>query len=266
MQLPIYQVDAFTDTLFKGNYAAVVPLQQWLPPEVMQAVAAENNLSETAFILLESDGRYAIRWFSPLSEIDFCGHATLASAFVLFRLYPELNCIRFTAAAVGELKVERGADGRISMCFPRLDPEPVATADIPEALLDGLSVMPQQVLVSRQAWFAVYSDEQSVLQVQQQPELLKLLAPRDVVVTAPGIKSDFVSRYFWPANGGLEDSVTGSIHAGLAPYWADRLGRQHLLAFQASSRGGRLDCVVTEQQVQISGSAVLYLEGQIYLP
>lgn len=264
MQLPIYQVDAFTDTLFKGNYAAVVPLQQWLPVELMQSIAAENNLSETAFVLRGEDGRYAIRWFSPLTEIDFCGHATLASAYVLFRLQPGLRSVTFTAAAVGELEVSLEEDGRISMRFPRFDPESVA--EVPSALLAGLSLPPERVLVNRQAWFVVYADEQSVLQVEQDPEQLKRLAPRDVVVTAPGTRSDFVSRYFWPANGGLEDMVTGSIHAGLAPYWADRLNKRELLAIQASSRAGRLGCVVQGGHVQISGHAVLYLEGRIHLP
>ena len=264
MQLPIYQVDAFTDTLFKGNYAAVVPLQYWLSAELMQSIAEENNLSETAFIVAGDDGRYAIRWFSPLCEVDFCGHATLASAFVLFRQQPELDTVIFSAPAVGELKVSREADGRISMRFPRLEPEPVT--EVPAALLAGLSLPPVQVLVNRQAWFAVYDDEHSVLEVQPDPEQLKSLAPRDVVVTAPGDRSDCVSRYFWPSNGGLEDMVTGSIHAGLAPYWAERLGKTELLAIQASSRGGRLDCVVQEDHVQVSGLAVLYLEGQIYLP
>ncbi|MEH6493532.1 PhzF family phenazine biosynthesis protein [Halopseudomonas sp.] len=264
MPLPIYQVDAFTDTLFKGNYAAVVPLPQWLPSELMQSIAAANNLSETAFVVEQAPGRYNIRWFSPLSEIDFCGHATLASAFIVFRLYPELTQLTFYAEAVGDLVVTQDASARISMRFPRLDPQPVA--EVPAALLAGLSLPPQQVLVNRQAWFAVYADEQSVLQVEQDPEHLKQLAPRDVVVTAPGRQSDCVSRYFWPANGGLEDMVTGSIHAGLAPYWAGRLGKSELLAIQASSRGGRLDCVVAADHVQISGHAVLYLEGQIHLP
>lgn len=264
MQLSIYQVDAFTNTLFKGNPAAVVPLQQWLGAEVMQSIAAENNQSETAFLVQGDDGRYAIRWFSPLTEIDFCGHATLASAFILFRLQPELAEITFSADVVGDLQVSRELDGRISMRFPRLDPAPVE--EVPAALLSGLSLTPLRVLANRQAWFAVYDDEQSVLQVQQDPAQLKLLAPRDVVVTAPGSQSDFVSRYFWPANGGLEDMVTGSIHAGLAPYWSAQLGKAELLAIQASSRGGRLDCAVHDDHVQISGHAVLYLEGLINCP
>lgn len=264
MQLPIYQVDAFTDILFGGNYAAVVPLADWLPAELMQAVAAENNLSETAFVVRQADGGYAIRWFSPLAEIDFCGHATLAAAFVLFRLNPDVPVLRFRAAAVGELSLSREDDGLIHMDAPRLAPEPVA--EPPALLFDGLSIRPDAVLVSRQAWFAVYADEGQVRAVEQDPELIRQLAQRDVVVTAPGHDVDFVSRYFWPANGGLEDMVTGSIHAGLAPYWAERLGRNELKALQASTRGGVLYCKVEAERVRISGYAVLYLEGCIHVP
>lgn len=264
MQLSIFQVDAFTDTLFGGNYAAVVPLADWLSAELMQAIAAENNVSETAFVVKQADGGYAIRWFSPLAEIDFCGHATLAAAFVLFRLNPDTQVLRFRAAAVGELSLSRETDGLIHMDAPRLAPEPVEEA--PALLLDGLSIRPDSVLVSRQAWFAVYADEGQVRAVEQDPELIRQLAPRDVVVTAPGHEVDFVSRYFWPANGGLEDMVTGSIHAGLAPYWAERLGRDRLVAVQASARCGRLYCQVEAERVRISGYAVLYLEGCIHLP
>ncbi|WP_321350043.1 PhzF family phenazine biosynthesis protein [Halopseudomonas oceani] len=264
MQLSIFQVDAFTDTLFGGNYAAVVPLADWLSAELMQAIAAENNVSETAFVVKQADGGYAIRWFSPLAEIDFCGHATLAAAFVLFRLNPDTQVLRFRAAAVGELSLSRETDGLIHMDAPRLAPEPVEEA--PALLLDGLSIRPDSVLVSRQAWFAVYADEGQVRAVEQDPELIRQLAPRDVVVTAPGHEVDFVSRYFWPANGGLEDMVTGSIHAGLAPYWAERLGCDRLVAVQASARCGRLYCQVEAERVRISGYAVLYLEGCIHLP
>ncbi len=264
MQLPIYQVDAFTDTLFGGNYAAVVPLADWLPVAQMQAIAAENNVSETAFVIALGDGAYAIRWFSPLAEIDFCGHATLAAAFVLFRLNPNAQILRFRAPAVGELSLSRESDGLIHMDAPRLAPEPVQ--EPPALLFDGLSMRPEAVLVNRQAWFAVYADEEQVRAVEQDPELIRQLAPRDVVVTAPGHDCDFVSRYFWPANGGLEDMVTGSIHAGLAPYWAERLGRSELKALQASARGGVLYCKVETERVRISGYAVLYLEGCIHLP
>ena len=264
MQLPIYQVDAFTDMLFGGNYAAVVPLADWLPAELMQAVAAENNLSETAFVVRQADGGYAIRWFSPLAEIDFCGHATLAAAFVLFRLNPDVPVLRFRAAAVGELSLSREDDGLIHMDAPRLAPEPVA--EPPALLFDGLSIRPDAVLVSRQAWFAVYADEGQVRAVEQDPELIRQLAPRDVVVTAPGHDVDFVSRYFWPANGGLEDMVTGSIHAGLAPYWAERLGRSAFSAHQASARGADFACSIEGDRVLLGGQCRTVVEGLFRLP
>lgn len=264
MPLRLYQVDAFTDRLFAGNPAAVVPLNQWLPEPLMQAIAAENNLSETAFFVPSADGSYAIRWFSPLAEIDFCGHATLASAFVLFRQMPESEVLSFTAPAVGRLQVWRKADGLIEMRFPLLAPEPVD--EVPLALLEGLSIRPDEVWRNRQAWFAVYHDEQAVHDVVPEPTALARLAPRDTVVTAAGREFDCVSRYFWPANGGLEDPVTGSIHAGLAPFWAGRLGRPQLTALQASARRGVLHCQVGEDYVLVAGQARLYLEGSIWLP
>ena len=264
MKLPLYQVDAFTDRLFGGNYAAVMPLPHWLDDAVLQAIAAENNVSETAFRVEQQPGHFAIRWFSPLAEIDFCGHATLASAHVLFSRDPACQTLTFSAAAVGELQLTRGEGGLINMSAPLLPP--VAVAQVPPELLAGLSLPPAQVLVSDQAWFALYPDEDAVRAVQADPQVLARLAPRDVVATAPGREVDFVSRYFWPANGGLEDMVTGSIHAGLAPLWAERLGRRTLHAYQASARGGHLYCEVGPQRVQISGYAVLYLEGLVHLP
>ncbi len=264
MKLPLYQVDAFTDRLFGGNYAAVVPLSCWLPDTVLQAIAAENNVSETAFLVEQQPGHFAIRWFSPLAEIDFCGHATLASAHVVFSRDPARQQLTFSAAAVGELQLRRGESGLIQMSAPRLPP--VAVTQVPPELLAGLSLPPDEILVSDQAWFAVYADERAVRSVQADPQQLARLAPRDVVVTAPGGEVDFVSRYFWPANGGLEDMVTGSIHAGLAPLWAERLGRRTLHAYQASARGGHLYCEVNDERVLISGHTVLYLEGVIHLP
>ncbi|HDZ56830.1 MAG TPA: PhzF family phenazine biosynthesis protein [Pseudomonas xinjiangensis] len=260
----MFQIDAFTDRLFGGNSAAVVPLQTWLPDALMQSIAVENNLSETAFFVRQPDGTYAIRWFSPLSEIAFCGHATLASAFVLFRQDSAVKKVTFTAPAVGSIDVAQRADGRITMRFPLRAPEPAER--IPPALLKGLSIAPSEVLVSDQAWFALYENEQSVREVVPVPELLATLGPLDVVVTAPGLDHDFVSRYFWPANGGLEDPVTGSIHAGLAPLWAVRLGKSDLVAQQASARSGIVYCQVMPKHVLVSGDAVLFLQGIIQLP
>ncbi|AHY42312.1 PhzF family phenazine biosynthesis protein [Stutzerimonas decontaminans] len=259
----MFQVDAFTAERFRGNPAAVIPLQAWLSDELMQAIAAENNLSETAFFVREADGAFHIRWFSPLTEIDFCGHATLASAFVLLEQGLAQAPLVFRAAAVGDLTVQRRADGLLEMSFPNRAPEPVA--EPPAALLQGLGCEPEAVLRSQQAWFAVYRDEQQVRALSPDLDALRGLAPLDVVVTAPGREQDFVSRYFWPANGGDEDPVTGSIHAGLAPYWAGQLGRNELVALQASARTGILHCRVEADRVMVAGQAVLFLDGTIEL-
>ena len=261
MQLKIDVVDAFTDVQFKGNSAAVIIVDKWLSTTTMQAIGSENNLSETAFIKPMSSGEYAIRWFSPLSEIPFCGHATLASAFVLFESQPQINELVFHAPAVGQLNVTRQANGYIQMSFPNRCPQAVKT--IPEQLLKGLSIPPKKVLINEQAWFAIYEHEQQVLDVVQDTTLIAQLGPLDVVVTAPGKDYDFISRYFWPANGGEEDPVTGSIHAGLAPYWAEQLGKDKLLALQASKRSGVLHCQLNAQRVLVSGKAVRYLQGVI---
>ena len=263
MKLKIYQIDAFTDKVFSGNYAAVILLEEWLSKELMQSIATENNLSETAFIKNTFNNTYEIRWFSPLNEIDFCGHATLASAFVLFEENDTLDEIEFTAKAVGSLNVTREEDNYIKMVFPNRKPKKLD--NIPKPLLDGLSITPDEVLLSEQAYFAVYHKEEDVYNVQQNVEKLKKLAPYDVTVTAKSKEYDFVSRYFWPANGGDEDPITGSIHTGLAPYWAEKLNKTDLKAFQASQRGGILLCTVTPQNVVIIGKAVKYLEGYIFI-
>ncbi|MFO6418963.1 PhzF family phenazine biosynthesis protein [Hylemonella sp. W303a] len=260
MKLLQYVVDAFTSERFKGNSAAVVSLTDWLPPPLMQAIAMENNLSETAFLVQSADGRYDIRWFSPFKEIDFCGHATLASAHVLFQSGAP-SPITFRAPAVGELPVVKLPDGRMEMSFPNRRPLPVD--EVPKALREGLPVAPVVVLRNAQAWFAVFENEAQVRDLRPDFKRLAELGPLDVTVTAPGVSCDFVSRYFWPANGGEEDPVTGSIHAGLAPYWADRLGKNTLVAVQVSSRTGTLHCRVEGERVHVSGAAVQFLRGEI---
>ncbi|WP_372627920.1 PhzF family phenazine biosynthesis protein [Arsukibacterium sp.] len=267
MELAIYIVDAFTKQQFKGNSAAVVPLTQWLAPEVMQSIAAENNLSETAFVRALSANQYEIRWFSPLTEIDFCGHATLAASYVIFNHLGGQGEIEFVTREVGSLFVKQHSDGRIEMSFPNQCPDVVE--QVPDALLAGLSVKPIQVLKNRQAYFAIMATEHDVKSLSYVSEQLKQLAPFDVVVTAKASASaneyDFISRYFWPANGGDEDPVTGSIHAGLAPYWAKQLTRDELVAYQASARGGVLYCSLRDDRVLVSGFAVLYLKGTAYV-
>ncbi len=264
MKLDIFIIDAFSSHQFKGNSAAVVPVDHCLSDDLMQSIATENNLSETAFIECVGKNQYKIRWFSPLTEIDFCGHATLASAYVLFNEFGLTEEIEFITLKVGCLKVNLNSEGEIQMKFPNLKPDPVSVA--PPELLAGLSKSPAEVLQNQQAYFAVFENEKDVVEVSYFSEQLKKLAPFDVVVTAAGVgKYDFISRYFWPVNGGGEDPVTGSIHAGLAPYWAEKLGRNDLLAYQASSRGGVLKCTVTDEHIVISGNGVLYLKGQINL-
>ena len=261
MQLDMHVIDAFTDTPFHGNPAAVIYCKQWLPDDLMQAVATENNLSETAFCVANTRGGYDIRWFSPITEIAFCGHATLASAYVRFAADPALKELTFHAEAVGDLPVTRRDDGYIQMRFPNRMPE--AVTEIPKALLEGLSSKPDEVWRNEQAYFAVYYNEEAVLNARPHLEPLKTLAPYDVVVTAPGKRFDFVSRYFWPANGGIEDPVTGSIHAGLAPFWGPRLDKDQMHAYQASSRGGELLCELDAGGVMVCGKAAPYLRGQI---
>ncbi len=261
MKLKIFQIDAFTDTIFKGNPAAVIITQEWLSMEIMQAIAIENNLSETAFAKKCNDSTYEIRWFSPITEIDFCGHATLATAFVLFQENNSLEEVTFIAEAVGSLKVKQLDDGYIQMVFPNRKPKKVDT--IPQELIKGLSIQPKDVLVNQQTYFVLYPNEEDVYNVQVDLDEIKKLGPLDVTVTAKSNEYDFISRYFWPANGGIEDPVTGSMHTGLAPLWAERLGKNNLLAYQASQRGGILKCKVDDEQVVILGQAVQYLEGTI---
>lgn len=263
MQLEITVVDAFTHAVFGGNPAAVIITNEWLSLQLMQSIAAENNLSETAFLVSVDAATYHIRWFSPLTEIAFCGHATLAAASVIFDKAPEVIHMKFIAEAVGELLVERAESGAIKMDFPNTKPNKVEV--IPEALVAGLSILPVEVYCNSQAYFVIYDSQSHVLSVERDNEALKQLAPRDVVVTCRSESKDydFVSRYFWPANGGDEDPVTGSIHTGLAPFWAERIGKNALVAYQASKRGGVLNCLVSGDRVILSGKAVRYLSGTI---
>ena len=263
MKLNIFIIDAFTDQQFKGNSAAVVPLNEWLEPEFMQKIALENNLSETAFIKEVSKNKYEIRWFSPMVEIDFCGHATLAASFVLFNHFNCIGEIEYLTQNVGSLTVVQLNDNRIEMSFPIQSPESIES--IPDNLINGLSIRPIEVLKNRQAYFAIMASEDDVLNITYQSEQLKQLAPFDVVVTAKGEKYDFVSRYFWPANGGDEDPVTGSIHSGLTPYWGDKLSKTSMTAYQASNRSGILFCKIVKDRVLVSGYGILYLQGTIYI-
>jgi len=261
-ELALFQVDAFTDTVFHGNPAAVVPLTEWLADETMQAIAAENNLSETAFFVNQGE-TFGLRWFTPTTEVDLCGHATLATAFVLFHgLKNARDTLRFDTRS-GELTVTRDGD-RLVMDFPATSPRPT---DPPDGLIEALGVEPVEVLASdNHNYYAVYSAEGDVAGLKPDMRGLEALYPWGVVATAPGEEVDFVSRYFVPAHGVPEDPVTGSTHCGLTPLWALRLERDELHARQISKRTGELFCKLKGERVEIAGNAILYLEGRVRLP
>jgi PhzF family phenazine biosynthesis protein len=255
MKIDIYQIDAFAKRTFEGNPAAVCPLESWLPDELMQAIAAENNLSETAFLVAQGSG-FALRWFTPVAEVDLCGHATLAAAFVLFDcLGLEQETIRFSSNS-GELAVSRDGD-RLVLDFPAQPPYPCA---VPAAIGRAFAESPLECL-SRDDLMLVFEDEDSVRQAAPDMGALKNLEYRGIIITAASKEYDFVSRFFAPALGVDEDPVTGSAHTMLAPYWAGRLGKPRLLARQVSARGGDLSCEFTGERVLIAGHAVKYLQG-----
>ena len=262
MSIAIFHVDAFTAKPFAGNPAAVCPLVQWLDDRVLLSVAAENNLSETAYFVPRGKN-YEIRWFTPRCEAKLCGHATLASGFVLMQiLAPELTSVRFETRYSGALTVSRDSN-LFAMDFPSLTPWPCTAP--PTTLIEGLGKTPADVLQIEDNYFAVYQNEQEVRSIRPDFKLLEKLHPAGVAITAPGRDADFVSRYFAPSYGIPEDPVTGSTHCSLAPYWAKRLGKRKLFARQVSERGGEIWCDVEEQRVILKGNAVLTLRGELLI-
>jgi predicted PhzF superfamily epimerase YddE/YHI9 len=259
MRLPIYQVDAFTDSLFGGNPAAVCPLEAWLPEKTMQAIAAENNLAETAFFVREGSD-YVLRWFTPTVEVDLCGHATLAAGHIVFCfIEPQRESASFRTVKAGTLVVTRRAD-MLAMDFPA---RPAVPVEPPPGLLAALGGAPRAVLRARDH-LVVYGSAAEVAALDPDFAALAKADCWAAIVTAPGEDGiDFVSRFFAPAQGVPEDPVTGSSHCTLVPYWADRLGKRELQARQLSRRGGALSCALLGERVSITGRAVLYLEGQI---
>jgi PhzF family phenazine biosynthesis protein len=258
MKIPIYQVDAFTDRLFGGNPAAVCPLDSWPADELMQKIAAENNLSETAFFVKEKNG-YGLRWFTPLMEVDLCGHATLATGHVIFHVlgYKDQE-VKFSTKS-GQLIVAR-EDDMLRLDFPANPARPVET---PPRLVDGLGKEPERVLKSKRDFLVVYPHEEDILALKPNFDILKKLECLCVIVTAAGKSCDFVSRCFAPIAGINEDPVTGSAHTTLVPYWACKLDKASLHAMQLSNRRGELFCEYLGEWVQIKGRAVLYLKGEI---
>ncbi len=260
LKLPIYHIDAFADKPFTGNPAAVCPLDTWLPDDVMQAIASENKLSETAFFVASQQG-FHIRWFTPVTEVDLCGHATLAAAYVLFEClnYGE-KTITFESKS-GVLKVSQ--DGAwLVMDFPAQVPSPCPT---PAALEQAFGIKPVECLKSED-YIVVFKSEADILAVRPDFNALKRLNLRGVIITSTSHDYNFVSRFFAPNIGIDEDPVTGSAHTQLTPYWSKKLGKSKLRAKQISVRGGELMCEIMHQRVLISGKAVKYMQGEIAFP
>ncbi len=261
MKLPIFQVDAFTDKVFGGNPAAVCPLEQWLPDDVMQRIALENSVAETAFFIQLGEG-FEIRWFTPEIEMDLCGHATLATAHVIAR---HLNFLRSSIqfqSKSGELTVAV-EDELLTLNFPSRKPEP---SEAPQVILDALQYKPVEILKSRD-YVLVFEDEDVIRHLKPNQSILNQinLDPGGVVVTAKGKDVDFVSRFFTPQASIFEDPVTGSAHCSLIPYWSRKLGKDSMIALQLSSRVGKLFCKDMGERVLISGEAVTYMEGHIII-
>ncbi len=260
MKLSLYQIDAFASAVFKGNPAAVCPLEKWLDDDLMLAIALENNLSETAFFVAKDDA-YELRWFTPVAEVDLCGHATLASAFVVFEhLDNQADEVRFDTRS-GRLTVARGADGLLAMNFPA---QPGAATEVSEEMTQGLGAEPSY-LFAGEDFMAVFERESQIRAIEPDQAILKNLERRGIIITAPGEDVDFVSRFFAPKFNIPEDPVTGSAHCMLTPYWAERLGKTNLQARQISARGGDLVCSLQGERVQISGRATEYMTGEISL-
>lgn len=257
MKLKIYQIDAFAEKPFEGNPAAVVPLKEWLPDTMMQAIAEENNLAETAFFIPTKKG-FHIRWFTPTQEVELCGHATLATAHVLFDIlsYGQ-NIVEFESLS-GILSVKK-KEQLLTLDFPSQAPY---NCDISDDLVKGLGAMPIKCL-KNQDFIAVFEKEEDIINIKPNNNFLSKLDLRGIIATAPSLKYDFVVRFFAPKYGILEDPVTGSAFTQLVPYWAERLNKNIFKAKQVSSRGGLVSCKLKGKRVLISGSAIKYMEGII---
>ncbi len=259
MKIPLYQIDAFTDKIFHGNPAAVCVLPHWLDDHILQGIAAENNLAETAF-LVKAEKQYEIRWFTPKVEVDLCGHATLAAAFVLHRYYGEGSTnIQFYSSRSGKLPVNPTENGYI-LDFPT---DSLLKIDTPEVCREAFGRKPLQALKGKTDLLLIFEDESFIQSMSPDLTLISSLPYRGVIVSSPGSESDFVSRFFAPQSGIDEDPVTGSAHTSLTPYWAKALHKTTLTARQLSARQGELTCTLNGDRVHIEGQAVAYLQGEI---
>lgn len=257
MKIKQYQVDAFATKAFEGNPAAVLPLDHWLDDHLLQAIAEENNLSETAFFVPHHKG-FHLRWFTPVQEVNLCGHATLASAHVIFNILGYAQSTITFQTRSGELFVKKHGD-LLQMDFPACPP---VACDISEILVQGLGIRPIEVRAADD-YLAVFETEEAIRAITPNHALLSQLGLRGIIVTAPGSDVDFVSRFFCPKLGIPEDPVTGSAHCALVPYWAHRLGKNKLRAKQISKRGGLLICEALSHRVLLSGNAITFMEAEI---
>jgi len=266
MKLGLWQIDAFAEKPFEGNPAAIVPLAAWLDTALMQRIADENNLAETAFLVPNGNGRYGLRWFTPTTEVDLCGHATLASAWLVFaELDSSLNSVAFETRS-GTLTVERGPDGRHQMSLPSDIVVPIENSSSLAAQLgEALATEAPVELHEGRNLLALFEEASAIRAIRSPPEIGRLIAKdKGLIATAKGDAGyDFISRYFAPHHGVPEDPVTGSAHCALAPFWAKRLGKKTLRARQASPRGGDLVCTDAGARTFLSGSCALYLRGAI---
>jgi PhzF family phenazine biosynthesis protein len=258
MKIKIYQIDAFTDRVFGGNPAAVCPLDSWLPDGLMQQIAMENNLAETSFFVRNED-RFDIRWFTPEVEVDLCGHATLATAFVLFHLHHFAGSIIELNSRSGLLRVLKNGEF-LTLDFPSDVP---LKATAPTELIEGMGLKPLETYKGKTDYMLVYSSPEAIESLKPDMAKIAMTDARGVIATAPGREVDFVSRFFAPQSGITEDPVTGSAHTTLTPYWAARLGKTDLSAMQLSKRRGRLQCRLAGDRVEISGQARAYMVGEL---
>lgn len=261
----MFQVDAFTDRMFSGNPAAVLVLNDWLDDDLMLSIAEENNLAETAFVTQREGCGWNLRWFTPVHEVDFCGHATLATAHVLATEYGATGTMVFKSR-IGELRVDHD-DNKYRLDVPRLDPQKIAL--LPQELAGTFKNEPVRIFRNFENIFCDLGSEDAVRDFVPDLHRIEKLGPVGLVITGQGNGTSdaaFVSRYFAPGAGIPEDPVTGSIHATLVPYWAEHLGGNRHMAYQASKRGGWLDCELTPDRVYLRGSAVTFMDGNIQIP
>ena len=262
MKLPIYKADAFTNKLFGGNPAAVCPLEEWLPDELMQQLAVENNLSETVFFVKEDD-HYRIRWFTPGTEVKLCGHATLASAHIFYTELGYTNDTILFNSLSGMLKVTRKEEGKYMLDFPSNPPQPVD--EVPNGMFDGLGISPCPVFKTSFDYMVVLPSQKDVEALSPDFKTLATVKARGVIATAKGDEADFVSRCFYPQSGIDEDPVTGSAHTIMVPYWAKELNKTSMKAIQLSKRKGYLDVELAGDRVLMSGNVVTYMKGEYFI-